>query len=141
MGDDGTGHNITIPALLISKDDGERIKEYYRQNRDDPAKLKNLILEIEFEMVIIYLTNNLQEHNSNIVNVDVYFQSNNPEIYKLLADFYLYVIEFGIYLVFTISRKSKLHSSLYYLQTRLIRRIKKVSYKRVLRLWKVLHTP
>jgi hypothetical protein len=49
--DDGTGSDIYIPTVLISKKDGEMLKNYMLMNRNSPAPLKNIILSIEFKMV------------------------------------------------------------------------------------------
>jgi len=49
--DDGTGSDIYIPTALISKKDGEMLKNYMLVNRNSPAALKNIILSIEFKMV------------------------------------------------------------------------------------------
>ncbi len=51
MTDDGTGNDIYIQAVLISKQDGEKIKQYIRENQHDTAMLAKLILAIEYEMV------------------------------------------------------------------------------------------
>lgn len=49
--DDGTGSDIYIPTVLISKKDGDLIKKYMLDNRNSPASLKNIFLQIEFKMV------------------------------------------------------------------------------------------
>jgi hypothetical protein len=50
MSDDGNGKSITIPAVLISKNDGQILKDF---NRAHPEK--RIVLEIDFEMVNTYL--------------------------------------------------------------------------------------
>ncbi len=53
MFDDGTGSDIYIPTVLISKQDGERIKQFMLQNKNSTNPfLKEIILSIEFDMVI-----------------------------------------------------------------------------------------
>jgi hypothetical protein len=49
MIDDGTGSDIVIPAILISQEDGQLIKDYMLKNRNNPEDIQ---MEIEFEMVI-----------------------------------------------------------------------------------------
>jgi len=51
MEDDGNGRNLTIPAVLISKENGDIIKQFWRDNRNNP-KLTHISLSIKFEMVI-----------------------------------------------------------------------------------------
>lgn len=46
MADDGKGNNITIPAILIGKSDGDIIKKYLEQNPEE-----KVFMEIDFEMV------------------------------------------------------------------------------------------
>ena len=53
LSDDGTGSDIYIPTVLISKKDGEILKKYMLENRNSPVSLKNIILSIEFKMVNI----------------------------------------------------------------------------------------
>lgn len=48
--DDGTASDIFIPSVLISKADGEKIKQFLRENRDNP-KLSDIIISIEFKIV------------------------------------------------------------------------------------------
>lgn len=55
LSDDGTGSDIYIPTVLISKKDGEMLKKYMYDNRNSPVSLKNIILSIEFRMVFYYL--------------------------------------------------------------------------------------
>lgn len=46
MIDDGTGSDITIPAILINHEDGEKIKTFLRSN------LQSLVLlSVEFQLV------------------------------------------------------------------------------------------
>ncbi len=46
MTDDGQGRNLTIPGVLISKEDGEIIKDFYRKNKDVEMRAT-----IKFQMV------------------------------------------------------------------------------------------
>lgn len=52
MVDDGTGQDIYIQAVLISQKDGERIKKFIRENKNDQALLARLIIAIEYEIVL-----------------------------------------------------------------------------------------
>lgn len=77
MGDDGHGSSVTIPGVLISKEDGEIIKTYYKNNRDR-MNSKPIILEIDFEM----------ETSDNLVSLDFYLESNDFSMLKLLSDIF-----------------------------------------------------
>jgi hypothetical protein len=51
MVDDGTGQDIWIQAVLISKKDGEIIKEFIKDNENNKNLLSKLIVSVEYEMV------------------------------------------------------------------------------------------
>lgn len=55
LSDDGTGSDIYIPTVLISKKDGERLKKYMIENKNSPASLRNIVLSIEFRMVKLFI--------------------------------------------------------------------------------------
>lgn len=50
MVDDGFGKNLTIPGVLISKEDGDIIKQFWKDNKND-AYLRDIKVAIKFEMV------------------------------------------------------------------------------------------
>ena len=53
MMDDGTGSDIYIPTILISKNDGEKLKRFMIDNKNSTKQnLKDIIFNIEFDMVI-----------------------------------------------------------------------------------------
>ena len=70
------GENIRIPALLISKEDGTILEEFYREHKDNPKMLEKIILEIEFVM----------EHPSNHVSYSFIYSSENFNIYKIFRE-------------------------------------------------------
>ena len=51
MSDDGTGRDITIPALLVSKKDGQILKDFYSKNQYDIVTLNKISLNMNFETV------------------------------------------------------------------------------------------
>ena len=51
MSDDGTGEDITIPAVLINKREGDLIKKFYLDNQNNTEILNKIILSINFDMV------------------------------------------------------------------------------------------
>lgn len=56
MSDDGTGKDLTIPALLISLEDGKLIKSFYEKYQNDIETLNKITLNINFEIVYNLLT-------------------------------------------------------------------------------------
>lgn len=52
MSDDGTGKELTIPALLISQEDGLIIKNFYTKYQNDHETLNKITLDINFEIVL-----------------------------------------------------------------------------------------
>ena len=51
MSDDGKGEDITIPAVLINKREGDIIKNFFYENKDDAELLEKVIISINFDMV------------------------------------------------------------------------------------------
>lgn len=74
MRDDGTGSDIMIPLVLISKKDGEILKEYYTTNKQNPDALRKLVLDVDFQI----------EHSGNTAKVEVFMNSDSEEVYKLI---------------------------------------------------------
>lgn len=69
--DDGTGGDISIPTVLISKADGTIIKRFIRDNPDE-----NIQIEIEFST-----------EKSDVVQVEYFTLINNEQGYKILNEF------------------------------------------------------
>ena len=55
LNNDGTGSDIYIPAVMISKKDGDKIKEFLMANKEDKTLLSNVILALEFKIVKIFI--------------------------------------------------------------------------------------
>jgi hypothetical protein len=53
MNDDGTGSDLIIPAVLISKEDGDKIKKFLIDNKYDNSVLSNVVVSVEFIIVLI----------------------------------------------------------------------------------------
>jgi len=51
MSDDGTGTGIRIPAMIISKQDGQKLKSFLLQSNDDLARQASLSAEFIFENI------------------------------------------------------------------------------------------
>jgi uncharacterized protein (UPF0248 family) len=56
MIDDGTASDIQIQAVLIKKSDGDKIKQFIRDNDGNNYLLENLIVSVEYNMVKSILT-------------------------------------------------------------------------------------
>jgi hypothetical protein len=54
MMDDGTGSDIYIPTIIISKKDGEKIKKFMIENKNN-TNMHDIMMTIEFDMVIFLL--------------------------------------------------------------------------------------
>ena len=90
MLDDGTASDIAIPVLLIRKREGEIIKNYIQRNKAN----KEIIDRIYIEIKLYY------EH-SDIVNVDLFFSSEDQNAYKFIINFYDFQKEFDNTIKFT----------------------------------------
>jgi hypothetical protein len=77
MADDGRGRELTIPAVLISREHGQILTDFYTQN---PDRARDIIVEVDFEM----------EHPNNTVSYNLYTTADNEIVYRLLTDFYRY---------------------------------------------------
>lgn len=90
LSDDGTGSDIVIPTLFISKSDGELIKKAIK----DKEIANKIVLSIDFKL------------NQTVkVNNELFFSSDNVEMYKLLEDYQaffnqlIYSINFKVFYV------------------------------------------
>ena len=83
MADDGRGMEITIPSVLISKEDGDKLLSYYKDNINDPKKLKGIVLEMDFDM----------ENKNNTVAYDLWYTPDQESVYSLLNNLYYYHLE------------------------------------------------
>jgi hypothetical protein len=55
MNDDGTASDIYIPAIMISKDDGKKIQEFFKQNKNDETVLSSIVISVEFKIVNLFV--------------------------------------------------------------------------------------
>lgn len=79
MADDGTGRDISIPGVLISKKDGDKLKKFWNDNINDKDLLESIVIEV-----------NLDIEKKSFVDFDLFFISDNEVVYRLLADFFKY---------------------------------------------------
>lgn len=80
MSDNGSAGNLDIPALLISKEDGEAIRSFVGQTR-----LTDVVLTITFEV---------NKSRSKDLDLVVFMQSSSLPALKILKEFYSYLNEF-----------------------------------------------
>lgn len=85
MADDGKGEQVAIPALLISKNDGTILKDFYTKNRNKKSLLDRMSLEINFEI----------EHKNNTVAFDVFMTSESWEVYELIEQIQSHLVDLG----------------------------------------------
>lgn len=52
MADDGTGRDINIPAILISKKDGEKLIKFFSKYKENKEIIENVFLTINFQIVL-----------------------------------------------------------------------------------------
>lgn len=83
MADDGRGRDLVIPGVMITYQEGEILKDYYKKNKDNQEVLDSIRLEIDFEM----------ENRTNIVKLDFFVDSGNKKYYKVISDLYTHLIE------------------------------------------------
>lgn len=78
--DDSFGTDISIPAVLIQKSQGYKLINYYEQQKDNKDQLKNIRLEVKFEV----------NKNYNNVKYDIWYTSDQEDVYKFFKEFHEY---------------------------------------------------
>ena len=78
LADDGNGGEISIPAVLISLSDGNKLINFYTQNK--PDKNSRIRLEIYFAL----------EKSDNTVKYDLWFTPDQTKVYEFLNNFEKY---------------------------------------------------
>jgi hypothetical protein len=76
MVDDGRGRDLVIPGVLITQQQGEKIKQFYNENKLFPKILDDIRVEVDFEM----------ENRTNIVKLDFFVTSFNENFYNLINE-------------------------------------------------------
>ena len=80
LADDGHEGDLSIPAILISKTDGDKIINYYKSHKDNKEEIKKIRFEIKFDI----------ENKNNIVNYDIWYTPDLENVYTFLKDFEKY---------------------------------------------------
>ena len=79
MGDDGTGTDITIPTMLISLEDGNKIIDFHKKN-----KKEKIVIEIEFNGI-----------TTDKAKLELFFSSYEKRAYTFIENMQKYFYEFG----------------------------------------------
>ncbi len=87
LADDGHEGDISIPAILISKQDGDKIINYYLMHKDNKNDINKIRFEIKFDI----------ENKNNIVNYDIWYTPDLENVYSFFKDFEKYQKELGDY--------------------------------------------
>jgi hypothetical protein len=77
LGEEGLSSDITIPALLISKNDGKILIDYYKKHAKSHEEIKDIRLEVKFE----------NEKLDNTVQYDVWYSPDQENAYIFFKDF------------------------------------------------------
>lgn len=70
--DDGTASDIVIPTAMISKEDGDIIKNYYNEKHGQ----ENIVLELSFFT-----------HRQDVVDIEFFTEINNEKGFQLMDEF------------------------------------------------------
>lgn len=95
LADDGREGDLSIPAILISKSDGDKIINYYLLHQDNKEEIKNIKFEIKFDI----------DNKNNTVNYDIWYTPDSENVYTFLKDFQKYQkalgdsVKLGIHLI------------------------------------------
>ena len=83
MSDDGSGSDIYIPIVMISKNDGEKLINYLDKNKSDKSKV---IVEIDFAK---------KRGDIQAIDVKFFFSSSELRAYELFKSLTEYISQFG----------------------------------------------
>ena len=76
MNDDGAGHDISIPAVLISNEDGKILSDYYLEFVANNIDINEIRLEVKFE----------NENIDNTVKYEIWYSPDQDNAYSFLND-------------------------------------------------------
>lgn len=85
LADDGHEGDISIPAILISRSDGEKIINYYLLHKDNQKEINKIKLEIKFDI----------QNKNNTVNYDIWYTPDTESVYSFLKEFQSYQESLG----------------------------------------------
>ena len=76
VSDDGSGFDITIPAVLISSSDGRILANYYINHVHSHQDIKDIRLEVKFE----------NENLDNTVKYDIWYSPDQENVYLFFRE-------------------------------------------------------
>ena len=85
LADDGHEGDLSIPAILISRTDGEKIINYYMMHKENKQQIKDIIFEIKFDL----------ENKNKIVKYDIWYTPDLENVYTFMNDFQKYQKSLG----------------------------------------------
>ena len=77
LSEEGLGSEITIPAVLISRLDGNQLTNYYMKHANSHEEIKDIRLEVKFE----------NENLDNTVKYDVWYNPDQENTYIFFNEF------------------------------------------------------
>uniref|UniRef100_A0A0G4F363 Uncharacterized protein n=1 Tax=Chromera velia CCMP2878 TaxID=1169474 RepID=A0A0G4F363_9ALVE len=89
VADDGRGNKVTIPSILITETDGDRLKEAVKKGKQDPTK--QVLVELEWDVP-----------QEDVVTVDFWSDAGKEISYKFLREFAPYAKLLGHNLRFNV---------------------------------------
>ena len=95
ISDDGSGNNIYIPLVIISKKDGEKLINYIQNMRNNNGTSNKVIVEINF------IENNNSNNNSNMIDFKFFFSSSELRAYLLMINIVQYIYQLKNDVLFT----------------------------------------
>ena len=80
LADDGHEGDLSIPAILISREDGQKIINYYLLHKDNKEEINKIRFEIKFDI----------ENKNNIVTFGIWYTPDIENVYIFLKNFKKY---------------------------------------------------
>ncbi len=87
LANDGNEGDISIPAILISKSDGDKIINYYLSHKDNKKEINKIRFEIKFDI----------NNKNNTSKYDIWYTPDIENIYTFFKDFEKYQKMLGNY--------------------------------------------
>ena len=76
--DEVSNSDVSIPAILISRKNGQKLIDYYENNKNNQILLNNIRLEIKFDDV---------EKKSNLVKYDIWYTPDQEKVYNFFKKY------------------------------------------------------
>ena len=76
--DEVSNSDVSIPAILISRKNGQKLIDYYENNKNNQILIKNIRLELKFDDV---------EKKSNLVKYDIWYTPDQEKVYNFFKNF------------------------------------------------------